>query len=81
MKVCNVIELKTPTTPQITTIIDTLLPNINTEIKGKFVSYVQGDLRKLNNIYTFYKNKPEFFTSEIIENIFQIKSYSDDTKK
>lgn len=81
MKVCNVIELKTPTTPQITTIIDNLLPNINTEIKGKFVSYVQGDLRKLNNIYTFYKNKPEFFTSEIIENIFQIKSYSDDTKK
>jgi len=81
MKVCNVIELKTPTTPQITTIIDTLLPNINTEIKGKFVSYVQGDLRKLNNIYIFYKNKPEFFTSEIIENIFQIKSYSDDTKK
>ena len=81
MKVCNVIELKTPTTPQITTIIDTLLPNINTEIKGKFVSYVQGDLRKLNNIYTFYKNKPDFFTSEIIENIFQIKSYSDDTKK
>jgi hypothetical protein len=50
-------------------------------MKEKIVHYVQGDLRKLNNIYNFYKNKPDFFTSEIIENIFQTKSYSDDTKK
>jgi DNA polymerase III delta prime subunit len=81
MKVCNVIELKTPTLLQITNIINPLLPNIATDIKEKIIHYVQGDLRKLNNIYSFYKNKPEFFTSEIIENIFQIKSYSDDTKK
>jgi len=81
MKVCNVIELKTPTILQITNIVNTLLPNINTVIKEKIVHYVQGDLRKLNNIYSFYKNKPDFFTSEIIENIFQTKSYSDDTKK
>jgi DNA polymerase III delta prime subunit len=81
MKVCNVIELKTPTILQITNIVNTLLPNVNTVIKEKIVHYVQGDLRKLNNIYSFYKNKPDFFTSEIIENIFQTKSYSDDTKK
>jgi hypothetical protein len=81
MKVCNVIELKTPTILQITNIVNTLLPNINTVIKEKIVYYVQGDLRKLNNIYSFYKNKPDFFSSEIIENIFQTKSYSDDTKK
>ena len=81
MKVCNVIELKTPTILQITNIVNTLLPNINTVIKEKIVHYVQGDLRKLNNIYSFYKNKPDFFSTEIIENIFQTKSYSDDTKK
>ena len=81
MKVCNVIELKTPTILQITNIINILLPNITIVMKEKIVHYVQGDLRKLNNIYNFYKNKPDFFTSEIIENIFQTKSYSDDTKK
>jgi DNA polymerase III delta prime subunit len=81
MKVCNVIELKTPTVLQITSIINILLPNISIDMKEKIVNYVQGDLRKLNNIYNFYKNKPDFFTSEIIENIFQTKSYSDDTKK
>jgi Cdc6-like AAA superfamily ATPase len=81
MKVCNVIELKTPTVLQITNIINNLLPNITIDMKEKIVHYVQGDLRKLNNIYNFYKNKPDFFTSEIIENIFQTKSYSDDTKK
>jgi hypothetical protein len=81
MKVCNVIELKTPSILQIANIINILLPNIDTDMKEKIVHYAQGDLRKLNNIYSFYKNKPEFFTSEIIENIFQPKSYSDDTKK
>ena len=81
MKVCNVIELKTPTALQITNIINILLPNISIDMKEKIMYYVQGDLRKLNNIYNFYKNKPDFFTSEIIENIFQTKSYSDDTKK
>ena len=81
MKVCNVIELKTPTVLQITNIVNTLLPNVNTVIKEKIVHYVQRDLRKLNNIYSFYKNKPDFFSTEIIENIFQTKSYSDDTKK
>jgi adenylate kinase family enzyme len=81
MKVCNVIELKTPSTLQISNIIHILLPNITIDMKEKIIHYVQGDLRKLNNIYNFHKNKPDFFTSEIIENIFQTKSYSDDTKK
>jgi len=81
MKVCNVIELKTPNISQITNIINILLPNVTIDMKEKIVHYVQGDLRKLNNIYNFYKNKPDFFTNEIIENIFQTKSYSDDTKK
>lgn len=81
MKVCNTVELKTPNVPQITHIIELLLPCIDVNIKNKIISYIQGDLRKLNSIYTIYKNKPEIFNSEIIENIFQLKSYSDDTKK
>jgi len=81
MKVCNTIELTTPTTSEMTKIVDTLLSNSESDMKKKIVEFVQGDLRKLNNIYMIYKNKPQLFTIDIIENIFQIKSYNDDTKK
>jgi DNA polymerase III delta prime subunit len=81
MKVCNVIELKTPNTLQITNIIKTLIPTIKDIVKNKIVDYIQGDIRKLNNIYNIYINKPDFFKNDIIENIFQLKSYNDDTKK
>jgi len=81
MKVCNVIELKTPNTIQISGIIKTLIPTIEDNIKTKIVNYVQGDIRKLNNIYNIYNNKNDIFKSDIIETIFQLKSYNDDTKK
>jgi len=81
MKVCNTIELKTPNQLQVLNICNKLLFNIDTNIKTKIISYAQGDLRKLNSIYNLYKNKPDCFTLEILDNIFQIKSYNDDTKK
>jgi len=81
MKVCNTVELKTPTSPQIHQIINSLFTNIDTNIKDKIIHFIQGDLRKLKSIYNIYKNDPDFFKGEIIENIFQVKSYNDDTKK
>ena len=81
MKVCNVIELKSPTNTQITNIINTIIHNIDNSIKNRLITFVQGDLRKLNNIYKLYKDKPQIFTIDIIDNLFQIKSYTDDTKK
>jgi len=81
MKVCNTVELKTPNQLQILNIINVLFPTINSNLKNKLTSYTQGDLRKLNNLYNLYKNKKDVFTCEIIENILQIKSYNDDTKK
>ena len=81
MKVCNTVELKTPTSPQINQIIHSLFANIDTNIKEKIINFIQGDLRKLKSIYNIYKNDPDFFKGEIIENIFQVKSYNDDTKK
>jgi DNA polymerase III delta prime subunit len=81
MKVCNTVELKTPTSPQINQIINSLFTNIDTNIKDKIINFIQGDLRKLKSIYNIYKNDPDFFKGEIIENIFQVKSYNDDTKK
>jgi DNA polymerase III delta prime subunit len=81
MKVCNTIELKTPNQLQVLNICNKLLLGIDSDIKTKIISYTQGDLRKLNSIYNLYKNKPECFTLETLDNIFQIKSYNDDTKK
>ena len=81
MKVCNVIELKTPNLNQISGIIKTLIPTIEDNFKNKIINYIQGDIRKLNNIYSIYINKNEIFKIDIIENIFQLKSYNDDTKK
>jgi hypothetical protein len=81
MKVCNVIELKTPNFSQISGIIKTLIPTVEDNIKTKIINYVQGDIRKLNNIYSIYNNKNDIFKSDIIDDIFQLKSYNDDTKK
>jgi len=82
MKVCNTIELKTPNLLQTSIIVDSILSvNVEKEVKDKITNFVQGDLRKLNSILTLHKNKPDIFKNELIENILQIKSYSDDTKK
>jgi len=81
MKVCNTVELKPPNHVQITTILKTLLPDINETIKDKLLTFIQGDLRKINTIYNIYKNKKDIFDSKIIDSIFQLKSYNDDTKK
>ena len=81
MKVCNTVELKTPTNLQIDQLVQKLFCNIDTFIKNKIITFIQGDLRKFNSIYNIYIKNPDFFKGDIIENIFQIKSYNDDTKK
>ena len=81
MKVCNVVELKIPTVPQITTIVKSLMPNLNEGMNQMIINYVQHDLKKLNNIIGIYKNKPDILTQDLFNNIFQLKSYNDDTKK
>ena len=81
MKVCNTVELKPVTISQVNQIVQPLFSNTSTIIKNKIANFIQGDLRKLKSIYTIYKNNPDFLNNEIIENIFQIKSYNDDTKK
>jgi len=81
MKVCNVVELNNPNKTQMLSLVEKMFPKLDPIINNKVVDYVQYDLRKLNNIYNIYLNKPDFFSSNIINNIFQIKSYNDDTKK
>jgi len=81
MKVCNTVDLKTPTISQINTFVKLLLPTIDVKTKDTIVSCVQGDLRKLSNIYNLYRSNPSLFSHEIVSSVFQMKSYNDDTKK
>jgi DNA polymerase III delta prime subunit len=81
MKVCNVIELKSPTPIQINNIINQIIPAIDNSIKPNIVSFIQGDLRKLTTIYELYKNKQDILNNNIIKNIFLMKSYNDDTRQ
>jgi SpoVK/Ycf46/Vps4 family AAA+-type ATPase len=81
MKVCHVIELKSPTKAQILNLIDILLPLIDENIKTNIITFIQGDLRKLNTVYDLYKNNQSILNSNIIKNIFLMKSYNDDTRK
>jgi SpoVK/Ycf46/Vps4 family AAA+-type ATPase len=81
MKVCDVIELKSPTKIQMNNLINHLLPLIDENIKSSIITFIQGDLRKLNTIYDLYKNKKSILNTNIIKNIFLMKSYNDDTRK
>jgi Cdc6-like AAA superfamily ATPase len=58
MKVCHVIELKSPTKIQMGNIIQQLIPTIDNTIKTNIITFIQGDLRKFSTIYELYKNKP-----------------------
>ena len=85
MKVCHVIELKSPTKQQITNIVETLIPVFNTlkdvENKINIINYIQGDLRKLNTIYDLSKKDETLLTNNNINNVFLTKSFNDDTRK
>jgi DNA polymerase III delta prime subunit len=81
MKVCNLIELNTPSNGQVSTIIKRLFPNISLELEIKIIDFVQCDLRKLKNILSIYENNKELLEKYLSTNIFQVKTYSEDSKK
>jgi hypothetical protein len=85
MKVCHVIELKTPTKLQIISIIEKIIPVFNTleseDCKTDIINYIQGDLRKIKTIYDLSKNNEKILTDNSIKDIFLTKSYNDDTRK
>lgn len=107
MKVCHNIELTIPTLQQVERILINHLPFLENKqpvksttnsLIGNMTSYIQGDLRKLDNIVKIYKeleqtqkqnscsDNDDIFAllngdNDIINTIFQKKTYSDDTKK
>jgi DNA polymerase III delta prime subunit len=81
MKVCSTIELKTPSIKQMNDVMKTLMPNMENDLRENVYKFVQHDLRKLKTIYEIYTKNEHILKSNIIKNIFQTKSYNDDTKK
>jgi DNA polymerase III delta prime subunit len=81
MKVCYVVELKPPTKLQMATVISSLIPIIDENIKENVITFIQGDLRKLHTIYKIYQTKENILQPNNIQNIFVMKSYNDDSRK
>ena len=82
MKVCNTFELKNPTNMQISNLLRKMIPeNEFKERKEILIQYIQSDLRKLNFTEQLYKNKSHLLNEKILKNIFQIKSFNEDSKR
>ena len=81
IKVCNSYELKNPTDDQIGSLINSLMINVTPELKTNLLNYIQGDLRKLYSIVNIYNKQSILLKNEIIQNIFQPKTYNEDSKK
>ena len=81
MKVCNIYELKTATSDQISTILDNRTPLLCSTLKPDILKYIQGDMRKLFFVEELYRLKPEALTKETIHHILQTKSFNEDSKK
>lgn len=79
-KVCICIELKIPTDKQLLNIANHIMPNLEKDIKNDIISFVQGDLRKLDSTFSIYKDQEDILKNKIIQNMFQLKIYNEDTK-
>lgn len=83
MKVCHCFELKSPTNEQMERLLARSVPALTDTpiLRSRIVDYIQGDMRKLAFIERVYRARPDFLTdSDVLSNIFQIKSYSDNAK-
>ena len=81
MKVCHTFELKIPTNEQVFEIIDNTFIAIETTMKRQLVQYIQGDLRKLTFLTKIYNKNPHLLNEDMINSIFHMKSYNDDSKQ
>ena len=80
IKICETIELKTPTKKQIKNIINILMPKLEDELKEQITGFIQGDLRKLKSTFEIYKNQESILKNQLIQNMFQKKNYNEDVK-
>jgi hypothetical protein len=82
MKVCYTFELKAPTKNQVETLLNRLIPTQSRIISQDIlINYIQGDIRKLNFTAQLYKQKSHLLTNDILNDIFQTKSFNEDSKR
>jgi hypothetical protein len=80
MKVCNSIELKTPNLEEMKQMIDPLFTDLSKEWREKMGTFLQGDLRKLNHMLKMYQSNKDVLISYMNSDLFQMKTYNEDTK-
>lgn len=82
MKVCHIFELKSPTNIQVSTMVNSFLPNIRDhKLLDSIYSYIQTDMRKLAFLRTIYNKNESLINLNMMRNIFHTKSYNDDSKQ
>lgn len=81
MKVCNVFELKTPTQPQMKTLVARIFPMLPIEKQETVKNYAMGDLRKLEFIQKLCDRKPELIDDTVLKKILNVKTFNEDTNK
>jgi DNA polymerase III delta prime subunit len=81
MKVCHTFELKTPSNEQISSLLLSMNLKFDKVLNDNIILFIQGDLRKLVSIHQMAVKENNILQNDIIETIFQPKSYNDDSKK
>ena len=81
MKVCHTFELKTPSNEQISSLLLSMNLKFDNILNDNIILFIQGDLRKLVSIYQMADKQNNILQTDIIQTIFQPKSYNDDSKK
>lgn len=77
LKVCLSIELKKITDFQINNILEQIMPYISANMKNNIINYIDGNLRKLSNLYNIYTNDKDILNNDKIFNeVFHFKSYN-----
>jgi len=76
MKVCHVFEIKKPTDEEISAMV-CIPPNL----KEKVMSYIQGDLRKMEFVKKILNKNPDMLNENLLNNILHMKSFNEDAKK
>lgn len=79
MKVCETLELPSPTDEQCFNIITKMLPDTSKDIQKSINLFSKNDLRKLSLIFNVFKNNKDF-DEKVIEKIFQSKTFNEDAK-
>jgi DNA polymerase III delta prime subunit len=84
MKVCNVFELKSPTTSQMNTLLRQHMKHqeiADTNNLDVLLNYIQGDMRKLSFVLDIFKKMPNLLDeNNKLMDIFQRKSCNEDAK-